>query len=155
MIVDNLNDLKKILPKKGRILALDIGTKRIGIAITDDTQTIATPKKIIKRQSNIKDFTLLLSIIQENQIIAIVLGFPIKMDDSVELMANFVKKFAINFDDFLNKLQINIPLILFDERLTSFEARQFMNLYQKKFTNYDDISASYILENFINDLRQS
>lgn len=155
MIVDNLSNLKKILPKKGRILALDIGTKRIGIAISDETQTIATPKKIIKRQSNVKDFTSLFSIIQENQIIAVVLGFPFKLDGSNNLMTDFVKRFIINFNDYLNKLKTNIPLILFDERLTSFEARQFLHEHQKKIMHYDDISASYILENFINDFNQS
>ena len=66
MIFREISDCIKILPTKGRILALDVGTKKIGVAICDDTQTFSTPKLIIKRKSNSKDFATLLSIIQEN-----------------------------------------------------------------------------------------
>ena len=101
MIFREISDYKKILPTKGRILALDVGTKKIGVAICDDTQTIATPKLIIKRQSNLKDFATLLSIIQENPVIAVIFGFPIKMDGSENLMSNFVMNFVKNFEKFL------------------------------------------------------
>ena len=157
MIFREISDYKKILPTKGRILALDVGTKKIGVAICDDTQTIATPKLIIKRQSNLKDFATLLSIIQENPVIAIIFGFPIRMDGSENLMSDFVMNFAKNFEKFLQELSIrNVTLIVFDERLSSFKARDFFNKSFKKSAqkDYDDISASLILEHFLNDLRQ-
>ena len=158
MIYKEITDCKKILPTKGRLLALDVGTKKIGVAICDETQIIATPKLIIKRQSNLKDFATLLSIIQENPVIAIIFGFPIKMDGSENLMSEFVMKFVKNFEDFLQDLSIkNIVLVVFDERLSSFKARDFANKSMKKSAkkDYDDISASLILEHFLNDLRQS
>lgn len=158
MIYKEISDCKKILSTKGRILALDVGTKKIGVAICDETQTIATPKLILKRQSNLKDFATLLSIIQENPVIAIIFGFPINMDGSENLMSDFVMKFAINFEKFLENLSIkNIVLIVFDERLSSFKAREFVNKGTKKsaIKDYDDVSASLILEHFLNDLRQS
>ena len=158
MIYKEITDCKKILPTKGRILALDVGTKKIGVAICDERQIIATPKLIIKRQSNLKDFATLLSIIQENPVIAIIFGFPIKMDGSENLMSEFVMKFVKNFEDFLQDLSIkNIVLVVFDERLSSFKARDFANKSMKKSAkkDYDDISASLILEHFLNDLRQS
>ncbi len=157
MIFREISDYKKILPTKGRILALDVGTKKIGVAICDDTQTIATPKLIIKRQSNLKDFATLLSIIQENPVIAIIFGFPIRMDGSENLMSDFVMNFAKNFENFLEELSIkNLTLIIFDERLSSFKARDFFNKSFKKSAqkDYDDISASLILEHFLNDLSQ-
>ncbi len=157
MIFREISDYKKILPTKGRILALDVGTKKIGVAICDDTQTIATPKLIIKRQSNLKDFATLLSIIQENPVIAIIFGFPIRMDGSENLMSDFVMNFAKNFENFLEELSIkNLTLIVFDERLSSFKARDFFNKSFKKSAqkDYDDISASLILEHFLNDLSQ-
>lgn len=157
MIFREISDYKKILPTKGRILALDVGTKKIGVAICDDTQTIATPKLIIKRQSNLKDFATLLSIIQENPVIAIIFGFPIRMDGSENLMSDFVMNFAKNFEKFLQELSIrNVTLIVFDERLSSFKARDFFNKSFKKSAqkDYDDISASLILEHFLNDLSQ-
>jgi len=157
MIYKEISDYKKILPNKGRILALDVGTKKIGVAICDETQTIATPKLILKRQSNLKDFATLLSIIQENPVIAIIFGFPIKMDGSENLMSDFVMKFAVNFEKFLDDLLIkNIVLVVFDERLSSFKARDYVKKSMKKTAknDYDDVSASLILEHFLNNLRQ-
>lgn len=156
MIYSEINELKKILPNKGRFLAIDIGTKKIGVAICDDLQKITTPKTIIARQSNLKDFTKLLSIIQEDRIKAVIMGFPIKMDGSTNLMSDFVMRFAINFEKFLVDLRIeNVILAIFDERLSSFVARQNIdrNIVGRK--NYDDISASVILENFLNCLSES
>ena len=119
MIYKEISDCKKILPTKGGLLALDVGTKKIGVAICDETQIIATPKLIIKRQSNLKDFATLLSIIQENPVIAIIFGFPIKMDGSENLMSDFVLKFVKNFEDFLQNLSIkNIALVVFDVSTT-------------------------------------
>jgi len=155
MIYSEIKDCKKILPRKGCILGLDIGTKKIGVAICDDSQKIATPKKIIKRQSNAKDFATLLSIIQENDIVALVLGFPLKMDGSESLMSNFVMRFAINLEKFLHDLKIeDLVLIVFDERLSSYEARSMRVTKSAKNKDYDDISASLILENFINCLHE-
>lgn len=154
MILYNVKDFKK-LPRRGRILALDIGTKKIGVAICDDTQTIATPKAIIKRQSNEKDFNVLLSIIQENHIVMIVIGYPLKMDGAESEITKFVAKFIENFDDFLQKILPKIYLIKFDERLSSFEARSFSFKTRSRQDEYDDISASVILEHFLHDFRQS
>ncbi|NBX52540.1 MAG: Holliday junction resolvase RuvX [Proteobacteria bacterium] len=155
MIYSEIKDCKKILPKKGRILGLDVGTKKIGVAICDDFQKIATPKKIIKRQSNAKDFATLLSIIQENDIVGLVLGFPLKMDGSESLMSNFVMRFAINLEKFLHDLNVDLTLIIFDERLSSFEARNMIISKSARNKDYDDISASLILENFLNCLHES
>lgn len=156
MIYKDINELRKILPHKGRFLAIDIGTKKIGVAICDDLQKIATPKTIIARQSNQKDFTKLLSIIQENHIKAIIMGFPIKMDGSTNLMSDFVMRFAINFEKFLSELRVeNVILAVFDERLSSFAARQNIGKNSSRSQHYDDISASLILENFLNCLSES
>ena len=72
-------------------------------------------------------------------------------------MSDFVMNFAKNFENFLEELSIkNLTLIIFDERLSSFKARDFFNKSFKKSAqkDYDDISASLILEHFLNDLRQ-
>ncbi|MFZ9180844.1 MAG: Holliday junction resolvase RuvX [Rickettsiales bacterium] len=155
MIYKNNNDYLKILPNKGRILGLDLGSKNIGLAICEDTQNIATPKKILRRKSNNYDFATLLSIIQENHLIAIIFGLPLKMDGSENLMVDFVMKFMQKFDEFLLNNKINLPLIAFDERLTSFDARYLANSISKNQKAIDDISAYLILNDFLEYLRQS
>lgn len=154
MIYKNNNDYLEILPKKGRILGLDLGSKNIGLAICEDTQNIATPKKILRRKNNNYDFATLLSIIQENHLVAIIFGLPLKMDGSENLMVDFVMKFMQNFDEFLQNHKINLPLIAFDERLTSFDARYLSKTNSKKNKAIDDVSAYLILNDFLEYLRQ-
>jgi len=154
MIYKNNNDYLEILPKKGRILGLDLGSKNIGLAICEDTQNIATPKKILRRKNNNFDFATLLSIIQENHLVAIIFGLPLKMDGSENLMVDFVMKFMQNFDEFLQNHKINLPLIAFDERLTSFAARYLSQTNSEKSKAIDDVSAYLILNDFLEYLRQ-
>lgn len=153
MIFNNLSQVNQAqLGDKGRIIAIDVGTKRIGIAICDATRLIATPKFVLNRQGNNADFTKIAQIISENEIVGIVIGFPTHLDGSDDEMTEFVRRFAKNFDEFLmNKF----PIFLFEERLTSFEARQInaSELSRKKNKFVDDIAASLILQHFLDDLK--
>jgi putative Holliday junction resolvase len=152
--LENTNQAE-LLPKNGRLIGIDIGTKRIGIAISDETRLIATPKLIINRQSNSKDFTKIKELIEEYKIVGIVAGLPINLDKSEIPMTIFANNFCQNLDEFLEK---KLPIFLCDERLTSFEAREFnssklsrkRNKSQKKFI--DDIAASIILQNFLSQI---
>jgi putative Holliday junction resolvase len=157
MIFSDFKQMAQALPKKGRLMALDVGTKRIGLAISDESRFIATPKLILNRQSNQKDFEKIRQFIAENQIVAILVGRPIDMDGSLIPMTEFSEKFAKNLDQFLEK---NLPIFLFEERLTSFEAREINNsaLSRKKRSQtkfIDDIAASLILRHFLEDFCQS
>ena len=135
-------------------MALDVGTKRIGIAISDASRLIANPKLIINRQSNQKDFEKIRDFISENQIVGIVVGLPVNMDESIIPMTEFVEKFTKNLDEFLAE---KFPIVFFDERLTSFEARSIhaSKLSRKKNKFVDDIAASVILQHLLDDLAQS
>lgn len=165
----------------GRILALDVGSKRIGVAICDDQRIIATPKTIINRQSNLIDFKKILLILQETQAKIIVIGLPLNsnaksfenLPDQLNKISEFIIRFAKNFEQFLhnnfenstannlaNSKNFNstIPIILFDERYSSFSARMINNLGSKppkKIKYYDDVSASLTLDHFLQYLHQS
>ncbi len=157
MIFSRLNQLnqafKASLKDSWRIMALDVGTKRIGVALSDETRLIATPKLVLNRKSNLKDFAEIAKILRENNVKAIVVGMPINMDKSASVMSEFVEKFCAELDGFLEG---KIPIILFDERLTSFEAREIAasELSRKK-EFYDDIAAALILEHFLLELGQN
>lgn len=148
----NQDSLKKYCPSKGRLLGIDVGTKRIGLALCDETHFIASPKLILNRQGNLKDFIKIKEFIDENKVVGIVIGFPTQMDNSEIPMTIFVENFADNFDEFLDR---KLPIFFFDERLTSFEARDLAisklsrknNKIRNKFV--DDIAASLILQGFI------
>ena len=138
---------KTKLPKKAKIMALDLGRKKIGIATTDEDRIFAMPKTIVARKSNIIDFNKIISIMQENNIVALICGLPLMADGSYGEMANFALRFATNFDAYYSKKnQLNLDILMFDERLSSFSAR---TVVVDKTQAYDDISASLILQDFL------
>lgn len=150
-IFRNSDQLNQALLPKGRLMGLDVGTKRIGLAVSDESRFIATPKLIINRLSNLKDFEKIKKFIEENLIVGIVIGRPVNMDGSQIVMTEFCERFAKNFDDFLeNKL----PIFLFEERLSSFSARDanVSQLSRKNNKFVDDIAASFILQHFLEQL---
>lgn len=151
MIFNNLSLVNQALPSKGRLVALDVGTKRIGVALSDESRFLATPKLILERQSNQKDFEKIKKFLDENQVVAIVIGHPLNMDGSRIEMTDFSEKFARNFDEFLGE---RFPIFLFEERLTSFEARDVnaSGISRKKNKFIDDIAASFILQHFLDSI---
>ncbi len=151
MIFNNPNQVNQDLPAKGRIVAIDVGTKRIGLALSDESRFIATPKLVIARKSNQQDFEKIKKFIEENLVVAIVIGRPINMEGQITEMTKFSERFAEKFDEFLQK---KFPIFLFEERLTSFEAKNIdaSELSRKKGDFVDDIAASFILQHFLDSL---
>jgi len=152
MIINTQNHLnqeyKELLPKKGRIMAIDVGQKRLGIAVSDETRIISNPKLIINRQSNESDFKKIKDFIDEYQPSAIVIGRPINMNEEITEMTIFSENFAKNLDIFLEE---RLPIFLFEERLSSFEAKEIdkSGISKRKGKYIDDIAASVILEHFL------
>lgn len=130
--------------KTGRLMALDVGTKRIGIATCDATRLIATPRAILHRQKNADDFKKIQQFAEENEVVGIVIGLPVDYEDTAKIIRNF----AQNLDEFLEK---KFPIQLFDESLSSFEAKEIhaSPLSRKKNKFVDDIAAAVILEHFL------
>lgn len=146
MIFDTKDEFLKNCPN-GRLLGLDVGTKTVGIAITDDTRTIPTPVETLLRKGNKKDFPILLEMARTKRARGIIIGLPISFDERDTDCSLFVKRFADNLS-----LQTELPIFLQDERLSSFEAEDLMldnigsNATKKV---VDKIAASYILESFL------
>lgn len=146
-IIKSIKEIKDLNSKKGKILSLDIGKKRIGVAICDETQTFCLPKEIIHRKNENQDFSKIHEILKDNYIKILVIGLPINMDESQSEISKFVENFTEKLDIYLSK---KYPIFLQDERLTTFSAKEINNSQISKNAKYvDDISASLILENFL------
>jgi len=151
-IFNDLENTNQVLSKSGRLLGIDVGTKRIGIAVSDASRFIATPKLIIARQSNAKDFEKIKQLIEEYEVVGIVAGLPISMDGVEGEMTHFSREFTANLDEYLTG---KFPIFFFDERLTSFEAREFgfskisRQRANSRYRYIDDIAASLILQGFL------
>ena len=126
-------------------MALDVGTKRIGIALSDYLQVIATPHSFISRQPEDKAIEKITKIAKENRVEKIVVGVPKNMDGS----EGFQAKDCINFSQKISGFDI----ILEDERLTSEEAEERLRARKVDFRKnkglVDMESACVILEQYL------
>ena len=147
-----IEEFKNKITKKSRLLGLDLGSKRIGVAICDDHQSIATPFKTINKEGSVQFIDDLKSIIKDNNIEGIVVGNPINMDGSLGPSAQSVKDVCSNI---LKK--INMPLCLWDERLSTIAAfnlsSQLDIKVSKKIKNIDQNAAAFILQGAIDYLK--
>jgi putative Holliday junction resolvase len=131
-----------------RIMALDIGDNRIGIAISDAMLLIAQGKPTLKRTSPEADIEHVRSLAQENEVHKIVIGDPLHMDGRPSPQSRKTAKFA-------RKLQqaTQIPVVLWDERLTSFAAEQHLEEmgldWRKRREHVDKVAAMLILQSYL------
>ena len=96
------------------LVGLDLGTKTIGIAVSDRSKIIATPLSIIQRKGTNKDLIIMKDILKEYEIGGFILGLPISLDNSENKQSQLVRDFNINLQTFFKK-----PTALWDERFSS------------------------------------
>ena len=146
-----IEEFKKNLTKKSRLLGLDLGSKRIGVSICDDKQSIATPYKTINKTNVEKLITEILAIIEENNISGIIIGNPVNMDGSVGRSSQSVKDVASNISK-----SVNLPICLWDERLSTAGAFNLSSQldvnFSKRVKNIDQNAAAFILQGAIDYL---
>ncbi len=106
------------IPAKGRIVALDPGTKRIGVAICDELRITTRPLPFITRESWKKLLLEVKNIVAEFDAAALVVGLPLESDGSESVMSADARDMARKFE-----LSLQIPVFLQDERVTSYEAK--------------------------------
>ena len=141
------------LPPSGKLLGLDLGTKTIGVAISDGMRYSATPLETIKRQKFTLDAERLLELIAENTAVGIVIGLPLNMDGSEGPRVQSTRAFARNL-----AARITIPIVFWDERLsTSAVTRTLIEAdirRDKRAEVVDKLAASYILQGALERLRR-
>ena len=149
----NIEEFEKKIDKKSRLLGVDPGKKRVGIAICDENKIIATPYTTLIKK-NFADLLIQINkIISDNSIKGIVVGNPINMDGSPSQSSQSAKDLAIN----LSK-NISIPIIMWDERLSSrgaFNLSNDLNVNtSKKISKLDENSAAFILQGALDFLKR-
>ena len=140
-----INEFKNKLSSGSRLLGIDLGTKRIGIAISDYNQKIATPLQTLDKSKLSKLIDELESIITEYDIKGIIIGNPINMDGTYGKSSQSAKDIAINISN-----KIDIPVSLWDERLSTvgaFNLSSELDVNVSKREKYiDKFAASFILQ---------
>ena len=138
----------------GRILALDVGEKTIGIALSDETATFAFPGRTIQRSEGYrKDMKALRSLVESETIEEIVVGMPLMMDGSKGIQAEKAEEFIAQLGRY-----VRIPIHTQDERLSTAEADRLLIAADRRRSErkqvIDSVAASVILQTYL-DLRRA
>jgi putative Holliday junction resolvase len=132
----------------GKVLALDYGTKNVGLACCDELGVTVRPLASIPNTGRRNLIARLRSVIEENRIQSLVVGIPRNMDGSFGDSANRVERFMAAL-----RQELGLPLSGVDERLSTVEAQEVWNemrpRQQRKYRTVDSLAAAFILERFL------
>ena len=132
---------------KTRILGLDVGDTRIGVALSDPTSVLASPLTIINRTDEAADIGAVLDIVRQYEVGQIVVGLPLSLDGSQGQQADKVRAFEVAL-----RRHTSIPVEFWDERLTTVAAKRMVRLVRKKTERgirYDAMAAALILQGYL------
>tara|TARA_B100000405_G_scaffold165635_1_gene115761 strand:+ start:175 stop:630 length:456 start_codon:yes stop_codon:yes gene_type:complete len=149
----DIEEFKKSIGKKSRLLGIDPGKNRVGIAISDENKVVSTPLKTILKKNNSNFLDEIKEIILENNVKGIIIGHPINMDGSTGPSAQSAKDFAVYISN-----NVSIPVSMWDERLSSqgaFNLSSNLDInVSKKVDKLDENAASFILQGAIDYIRR-
>ena len=146
-----IEEFKKKQSETCRLIGLDLGSKRIGVSICDEKQSIATPLKTLNKTSADNLISELKMIIEENSIKGIIIGYPINMDGTLGRSAQSAHDVSNNLDK-----KLDIDVCLWDERLSTVGAFNLSSQLDinvtKREKNIDQNAAAFILQGAIDFL---
>ena len=144
--------MNQLLHIKGRLLGVDFGDKRTGLAVSDDRQTIASGIDQISVGGMQKTADAVAEMAKARGVAAVVVGLPVNMDGSHGPRAQHCEKFAGELSR-----RVDIPVVMIDERMTTMAASRYLNETdtrgQKRKGVIDTLSAQIILQNALDKLK--
>jgi putative holliday junction resolvase len=138
------------LNQPGRILGLDVGEKRLGVALSDPMQVVARPLAVIRRGARTEDYATLGRLIQEHQVVQIVCGYPLSLDGTEGPQGRRVRRYAEALQEALS-----VPVVLWNESYSTVEAEEVMQITQPRLSPrrrrgwIDAVAAAVILQSYL------
>ncbi|OOY31338.1 Holliday junction resolvase RuvX [Thioclava sp. F36-6] len=152
MICETIEEFAEAIPRMGGVAGLDLGTKTIGVAVSDGLRSVATPLSTIKRKKFGVDAEALLKIVAERELKGLILGLPKNMDGTEGARCQSTRAFARNLTRFTD-----LPIGYWDERLSTVAAERAMleadMSRAKRAEAIDHVAASFILQGALDRLR--
>lgn len=152
MIFDDITEMAQKLPRLGALAGLDLGTKTIGVAVSDGMRQVASPLRVIRRRKFTLDAADLLAIVEERRITGLILGLPRNMDGSEGPRAQSTRAFARNLSGLTD-----LPIGFWDERLSTVAAERALleadASRKRRAEVVDQVAAGYILQGALDRLR--
>ncbi len=131
-----------------RALALDVGERRVGVAISDPLGLWARPLTVIARRSRREDYEAISRLVEEYEASCVVVGHPLSMDGQPGRQARRVERYAAGLAE-----QLNVPVVLWDERLSTAEAERLLRESGETSREFrgrvDAVAAAVILQSYL------
>ena len=151
--VIRIEDLPRLIGAEARLLGLDLGSKTIGMALSDVTRSIATPFDTIRRTKFTMDAKTISEVIESNRVGAVVIGLPFNLDGSEGPRAQSTRAFARNLAAY-----IGVPMVFWDERLSTAAVERHLieadASRKRRAEVIDRMAAAYILQGALDRLRR-
>jgi putative Holliday junction resolvase len=132
----------------GRVVALDLGEKRIGVALSDPTRTIAAAHAVLSRKSRAEDFARYARIIAEQRVTLLVVGLPVTLGGEEGERAAWVRDYAADLGR-----HVGVPVVFWDESLTTVEAEAALRAQGRRGKRLkervDAVAAALILQSYL------
>lgn len=148
-----IEDLVPLLAPEARLLGLDVGTKTIGLALSDVTRCVATPFETIRRTKFTADAKKIRETIETNQVGALVIGLPLNLDGSEGPRAQSTRAFARNL-----AAHVGVPMVFWDERLSTAAIERHLIAAdasrKRRAEVVDRMAAAYILQGALDRLKR-
>jgi putative Holliday junction resolvase len=136
--------------KAGRILAVDYGRRRVGIALCDEMGVAVRPIPALPNKGRRELVSQIRRLVEEHEVEGLVVGLPLNMDGTAGESASQAREFMQTL-----RSQLNLPLTAVDERLTTVEAaglwKDMSPRQQKKYRSVDSLAAALILQRFLEE----
>ena len=150
--VYTLAEFAPLLPAKGRLIALDVGEKTIGVAVSDESRMVASPDLTLMRRKWSQDAEALAAMIANQNVVGMVLGYPLNMDGTAGPRAQSTRGFARMFQE-----KIPLPVLLWDERMSTMAVVRMMEKEAdlsraRRDELVDKLAAGYILQGVLDGL---
>ena len=151
-VLDRIENLPPLLGPGARLMGLDLGTKTIGLALSDVLRSVATPLDTIKRKKFSVDAAALLQLAQSHEVGGFVLGLPVNMNGTEGPRAQSTRAFARNLSGLME-----LPILFWDERLSTAAVTRTLieaDASRKRRSELvDKLAAAYILQGALDRLR--
>jgi putative holliday junction resolvase len=136
----------------GRVMALDVGGRRIGVALSDTTRVLASPLTTLRAEPRDRALSEIAALVQRHEVAEVVVGLPLTLSGEIGPQAHVIQLFVERL-----KGVLTAPIHMFDERLTTVAAERMMldlgmRPEQRK-ARIDEVAASIILQDFLDSSR--
>jgi putative Holliday junction resolvase len=136
-----------------RVMALDVGHKRVGVALSDPGQVLASSLQVIERKGQQRDLSTVVQLVREHEVGKIIVGYPRSLDGTAGQQAEVVERYAAVLEKKLKDSSLDVPVIFWDERLSTVVADRLMaeagRRGRERRERIDAVAAAVILQDYL------